>query len=111
MRIFEYRRSFLHAKAAVIDDDWATVGSSNIDPFSLMLAREANIVVRDAGFTGELRQSLEAAATHGGRELRHRQWQHRPLHERLMRWLAYGMVRIMIGIAGERLSRHMQRRR
>ncbi|MBU0604196.1 MAG: cardiolipin synthase ClsB [Gammaproteobacteria bacterium] len=111
VRIFEYRRSFLHAKAAVIDDDWATVGSSNIDPFSLMLAREANIVVRDAGFTGELRQSLEAAATHGGRELRHRQWQHRPLHERLMRWLAYGMVRIMIGIAGERLSRHMQRRR
>jgi cardiolipin synthase len=47
IRIFEYRRSFLHAKVAVIDSHWATVGSSNIDPFSLLLAREANIVVKD----------------------------------------------------------------
>jgi cardiolipin synthase len=55
VRIVEYRRGFLHAKAAVIDADWATVGSSNIDPFSLMLAREANVLVRDAGFAEELR--------------------------------------------------------
>ncbi|WP_018228297.1 cardiolipin synthase ClsB [Methyloversatilis universalis] len=107
VRIFEYRRSFLHAKAAVVDHDWATVGSSNIDPFSLMLAREANVVVRDAGFADELRQSLRAAARHGGRELRHRQWRSRPLHERVLRWLAYGVVRMMIGLAGERVSRHM----
>ena len=39
MRIFEYHRSHLHAKVAVVDDSWATVGSSNIDPFSLLLAR------------------------------------------------------------------------
>lgn len=111
IRIFEYRRSFLHAKAAVIDQHWATVGSSNIDPFSLMLAREANIVVHDIGFANELRQSLRAAARHGGRELRHRQWKTRPLHERLLRWIAYGMVRLMIGLAGERVSRHMLRKR
>lgn len=110
IRIFEYRRSFLHAKAAVVDHDWATVGSSNIDPFSLMLAREANVVVRDAGFADELRQSLRAAAKHGGRELRHRQWRSRPLHERVLRWLAYGVVRLMIGLAGERVSRHMLRK-
>jgi cardiolipin synthase len=111
VRIFEYRRSFLHAKAAVIDQKWATVGSSNIDPFSLMLAREANIVVHDAGFAGDLRNSLRAAARHGGRELRHRQWKTRPLHERLLRWLAYGMVRMMIGLAGEKVSRHMLRKK
>src|SRR6185369_4080314 len=34
VQIFEYHRSFLHAKVAVIDGQWATVGSSNIDPFS-----------------------------------------------------------------------------
>ncbi|HEY9193741.1 MAG TPA: cardiolipin synthase ClsB [Methyloversatilis sp.] len=107
VRIIEYRRSFLHAKAAVIDDDWATVGSSNIDPFSLMLAREANVVVRDAGFARQLQHSLELACRHGGRELRHGQWQARPLHERMLRWLAYGMVRLMIGLAGEKVSRRM----
>jgi cardiolipin synthase len=32
VRIFEYTPAFLHAKVAVVDDDWATVGSSNIDP-------------------------------------------------------------------------------
>ena len=95
----------------MVDQHWATVGSSNIDPFSLMLAREANIVVHDIGFANELRQSLRAAARHGGRELRHRQWKTRPLHERLLRWIAYGMVRLMIGLAGERVSRHMLRKK
>jgi cardiolipin synthase len=105
VRIIEYRRSFLHAKAAVVDDDWATVGSSNIDPFSLMLAREANIVVRDAGFAQQLRHQLLLAAQHGGRELKHRQWKVRPVTERMLRWLAYGVVRVMIGLAGDLLAR------
>ncbi len=50
--------SYLHAKVAVVDETWATVGSSNIDPYSLLLAREANLVVFDAGFALRL-----AAAT------------------------------------------------
>ena len=50
IRIFEYHQSFLHAKVAVIDGRWSTVGSSNIDPFSLLLAREANVIVADARF-------------------------------------------------------------
>src|SRR4030065_248274 len=54
--IHEYSASELHAKVAVVDRHWATVGSSNIDPFSLLLAREANIVVDDAAFAGDLRQ-------------------------------------------------------
>ena len=54
VQIIEYRRSFLHAKVAVFDDR-ATVGSSNIDPFSLLLAREANLFVNDQAFAAELR--------------------------------------------------------
>jgi cardiolipin synthase len=46
----------MHAKVAVIDGHWATVGSSNIDPFSLLLAKEANVVIRDDRFAGELRK-------------------------------------------------------
>ena len=49
VEIHEYASSFLHAKVAVVDaaepQAWATVGSSNLDPLSLLLAREANVVV------------------------------------------------------------------
>jgi cardiolipin synthase len=48
VEIHEYAASFLHAKVAVVDTRWATVGSSNLDPLSLLLAREANVVVEDA---------------------------------------------------------------
>jgi cardiolipin synthase len=100
IRIFEYHRSFLHAKVAVIDRHWATVGSSNIDPFSLLLAREANVMVRDAAFAQRLHHSLHRAMTHGARELRQEDWQRKPWWHRMASWTAYGLVRIMIGIAG-----------
>ena len=100
IRVFEYERSFMHAKVAVIDGHWATVGSSNIDPFILLLAKEANVVVRDDGFGGELRSSLLTAIAHGARELPLEEQSRLPWHARLTRWLAYGLVRAMVGIAG-----------
>ncbi|MDB5815661.1 MAG: phosphatidylserine/phosphatidylglycerophosphate/cardiolipin synthase [Rhodocyclales bacterium] len=102
IHIVEYRKSFLHAKVAVIDKDWATVGSSNIDPFSLMLAREANVIVRDINFTNELRTSLLAAMHDGGIELAADNWQKRPWRLRLLSWAAFGVVRMLTG----RLVRH-----
>jgi cardiolipin synthase len=59
VRVHEYSERPLHAKVAVIDDDWATVGSSNLDPTSLGLNLEANVVVRDEAFAGQLRERLE----------------------------------------------------
>jgi len=61
VRIFEYVPAFLHAKVALADDDWATVGSSNIDPLSLLLNLEANVVVRDAAFSAALSAAFEEA--------------------------------------------------
>ncbi|MBI3367922.1 MAG: cardiolipin synthase ClsB, partial [Burkholderiales bacterium] len=61
VRIFEYTPAFLHAKVALVDDDWATVGSSNIDPLSLLLNLEANVIVRDAAFSVTLAQRFEQA--------------------------------------------------
>ena len=61
VRIYEYTPAFLHAKVALVDDDWATVGSSNIDPLSLLLNLEANVVVRDVPFNAALAQHFEAA--------------------------------------------------
>lgn len=100
IRIFEYRRSFMHAKVAVIDRHWATVGSSNIDPFSLLLAREANVVVRDEKFARELRQSLQAAMRQGASELPADRWQHLPWPSRLLHWASYHLIRILVGMTG-----------
>ena len=61
VHIYEYTPAFLHAKVALVDDDWATVGSSNIDPLSLLLNLEANVVVRDAPFNAALALRFEAA--------------------------------------------------
>jgi cardiolipin synthase len=56
--IHEYRQSPLHAKVACVDDEWATVGSSNLDPLSLFLNLEANLVVLDRPFALALRRTL-----------------------------------------------------
>ncbi|MCL2523236.1 MAG: cardiolipin synthase ClsB [Betaproteobacteria bacterium] len=100
IRVFEYEKSFLHAKVAVIDGEWATVGSSNIDPFSLLLAKEANLAVRDRDFAGQLRASLTAAIEAGAREMRSEDLTRQPWHSRLLRWLSYGVVRLLVGITG-----------
>ena len=100
VRIFEYHHSYLHAKVGVIDCCWATVGSSNIDPFSLLLAREANVFVDDREFATRLHASLETAMRDGARELRREDWERKPWLQRLASRLAYGLVRLMIGIAG-----------
>jgi cardiolipin synthase len=100
IRIFEYHRSFLHAKVAVVDGQWATVGSSNIDPFSLLLAKEANIVSRDAEFAKHLRQSLLDAMAGGARELRHEEWSKTSLLSRALRWTSYQLGRMAMGLLG-----------
>jgi cardiolipin synthase len=61
VHIYEYTPAFLHAKVAVVDGRWATVGSSNIDPLSLLLNLEANVVVEDTTFAGTLGASLDRA--------------------------------------------------
>lgn len=100
IRIEEYRHSFLHAKVAVFDCCRASVGSSNIDPFSLLLAREANVFVDDARFAGELRASLDEAIRGGARPLPQLEWQRRSLWRRAWNWIAYGVARLLIGFAG-----------
>ena len=99
VNIYEYRASELHAKVAVVDGHWATVGSSNIDPFSLLLAREANLVVDDAGFARDLRQRLQRAMSQSV-VLDHAAWKRRPWPRRMLSWLAYSGVRLMVGLAG-----------
>ncbi len=100
LEVHEYHATELHAKAAVIDGIWATVGSSNIDPLSLLLAREANVVAHDAKFAGELRASLEHAMSEGAHRIHRRAWSRIPWYARFASWLAYGVVRGVMGLAG-----------
>jgi cardiolipin synthase len=98
VEIYEYHRSFLHAKVAVIDDRWSTVGSSNIDPMSLLLAREANVLIDDPEFASELKASLSDAMALGAVRVDAVSWQQRQsLPARAMTWICYEMVRFLTG--------------
>ncbi len=100
IEIYEYQPSYLHAKVAVVDGQWATVGSSNIDPFSLMLAREANVAVKDVGFAGELRASLLAAITDDAVRVGDEYGVRRNWIGKLIARISYGIVRLLIGLLG-----------
>jgi len=100
MEVYEYHASELHAKAAVVDGHWATVGSSNIDPFSLLLAREANLVTHDPVFAQALRERILLARDRGAHRIQHQTWRHIPWTLRFASWLAYGLVRGLMGLAG-----------
>lgn len=102
IEIYEYQASYLHAKVAVVDGQWATVGSSNIDPYSLLLAREANLVIRDAGFAGELRASLLVAISNEAVRIGDEYGAPQNLFGRLIARLSYGFVRLLIGVSGYR---------
>lgn len=98
IQIYEYQASYLHAKVAVVDSHWATVGSSNIDPLSLLLAREANLLVRDSKFAGELRSSLLAAVAQGGKLIVRQEIQ--PVFSHLLARASYALVRFLVGMLG-----------
>lgn len=70
VRIHEYCERPLHGKLAVVDDDWSTVGSSNLDPLSLSLNLEANVLVRDRAFNTLVRERLRRLIDHHCREVR-----------------------------------------
>jgi len=95
VQLFEYLPAYLHAKVAVVDDAWATVGSSNIDPLSLLLNLEANVIVRDAEFAHALAAEFELALADSqqveasdGTGLRG------VLKRALVAWLAYVYLRV-----------------
>ncbi len=100
IEIHEYTRSFLHAKVAVIDDA-ATVGSSNIDPFSLLLAREANVFVNDRAFATRLRERIDAAIDEGSVPVAQQRHRRRPWPMRLLNAISFILLRLGVAISGE----------
>jgi cardiolipin synthase len=102
VEVREYMPGFLHAKVAVMDGVWATVGSSNLDPLSLLLAREANVVVHDPAFAARLGAALEGVI-----RAHTRPWDvaadlRRPWFQRLFDRIAYGAMRLILLVSGRR---------
>lgn len=82
VQIYEYCQRPLHGKVALADDAWSTVGSSNLDPLSLALNLEANLIIRDAAFNQHLRERLQDLIEHSCQEVptpATRHWGHRAL--------------------------------
>ena len=69
VKIYEYRKRPLHGKVALMDDKWVTVGSSNLDPLSLSLNLEANVVIEDQGFNQQLHDHLMQLVEHDCQQL------------------------------------------
>jgi len=101
IEIHEYSPSFLHAKVAVIDKRWATVGSSNLDPLSLLLAREANVVVEDAHFAQALRTTLMDTIAKEGHAVDAQSYMNRPLSQRFLEGVALAATRLAVMVQGK----------
>lgn len=94
VRIHEYQGRFMHAKVALVDD-WSSIGSSNMDRWSLRWNLEANQEIADARFAGKVAEMLRTDQDHS-REIDYRRWRERPwsyrlrehLWGRLDRWLS-----------------------
>ncbi len=99
VEIHEYTRSELHAKVAVFDGVLACVGSSNIDPFSLVLAREANVFVNDGRFASSLRAGL-CEAIESAQQVPPRAWKNLDWTQRMRIWAAYGFARVITSLSG-----------
>jgi len=100
IEIYEYHQSFMHSKVAVIDQEWATVGSSNIDPFSLLLSREANIVFKDKPLATMLRTDILASMATGAKKIEAENWMRGYFLKRFFSWLVFGLIRLSLGVIG-----------
>lgn len=108
VRIFRYTERPLHGKVAAIDDRWATVGSSNLDPFSLGLNLEANLFMLDAQFNAELMQNLDDLIQNACTELKPVGRPRQSALRRLILTGAYHFMRRLPGW-GNHLPYHEQR--
>ena len=97
VQIAEYEKTMLHGKVAVVDSNWATVGSSNLDALSLMLNNEANVVLVNDPSIDALREAI-LVAFKDSRRIDEAHYDARPAGERLLNWLAYTTYRLAMKV-------------
>ena len=102
IEIHEYAPSSLHAKVAVVDQRWATVGSTNLDPLSLLLAREANVMTSDRRFARQLHERLDQIMRSAGQRVDAQALSRRPRLQRIRDRLAFAFMRVTLFLTGHR---------
>ena len=102
MTSFRYFSLNRFSAKAVIDQRWATVGSTNLDPLSLLLAREANVMTTDRRFSALLHRWLADVVEREGQQLDAQVLGQRPWHQRLLDRLAFGVMRATLFLTGHR---------
>jgi cardiolipin synthase len=95
VKVVEYRKTQLHGKVAVVDEEWSTVGSSNWDGLSLLVNQEANIVVQDRGFSQLLRDHIRRAVADGV-PVRLEDYANKPWYKRMLYGAAYVFYRTVL---------------
>lgn len=96
VEIYEYEPSYLHAKVAVIDKQWSTVGSSNLDPLSLRFNLEANVLIQDPEFAAQLQDLLETHIQKESVQIELESYQNRGLLARFLQKSCLVFIRWLI---------------
>jgi cardiolipin synthase len=87
VKIFELQVAVLHAKTAVIDGAWSTIGSANIDRRSFLHNYELNVVVMDPAFGRDMESAFDEDLR-DSKEVTLEKWKHRPWTDRIREWAA-----------------------
>src|SRR5690606_15530851 len=87
VHIYELQESVLHAKTAVIDGMWSTVGSANLDMRSFLHNTEVNVVVLSARF-GQVMEAAFQADLNNSRQITLEEWEQRPFSDKFKEWMA-----------------------
>jgi cardiolipin synthase len=101
VQIVEYQLTYLHAKVACVDSAWSTVGSSNLDPLSLLLAREANLVIKDKTFNAKLKEQLKTAILNGGVRVDPEVYRCRGFGDRILDRVSFWLMKLAILVSGQ----------
>ena len=88
VKIYECNNSLLHAKTAVVDNVWSTVGSTNMDSLSLLSNDEVNAVILSQEFAVEM-EKMFVRDLADSRQIQWDEWKKRPLFQRIREWFTH----------------------
>jgi cardiolipin synthase len=88
VKIYEHSTSLLHAKTAVVDKVWSTVGSTNMDNMSLLTNDEVNAVILNHEFAVEM-EKMFVSDLANSRQIQWDEWKKRPLFHKIRERLVH----------------------
>jgi len=92
VKVYEHSTSLLHAKTAVIDKIWSTVGSTNMDFLSLLTNDEVNAIILNHEFAGEM-EKMFVRDLENSMQIQWDEWKERPLLPRIREWFMNLFIR------------------